>query len=433
MLRFVMYAALFIAQFVYSQAEYDVVFKNVNIVTMSDQKVLFQHHIAIQSNTIAAIVPAKKWKGSAKKEIDLKGKYIMPSLADAHVHLPSTEEELIRHFHLNLVNGVTKMRSMRGDWKHVDWKQKYNTAQSIYPKLYLTAPPVDRSMEATSEEWDAYVKACKEYEFEMIKILSIRSQNQFKILDSICKKYNIPLGGHFPRLASGNYLSEHVFFNSCYNSIEHLGGLTDAPDFFESRVAAIKKNNIVICPTLSWYSIGSGQYSIEELPLMHGMDYIAPSVMNEWINSTIKYREKLGVEAYKEEVKKELAHLDEKYKVIARLYNEGIPMILSPDASVRYMIPGFNMITEMELLQKAALSPFAILQMATSNFATFFNGNYGELRVGKDADFIVLNDNPLENLKTLKNIQGLYYQDHYLSTADLELLKKQLKEAIKDK
>ncbi|MDV7391348.1 amidohydrolase family protein, partial [Arthrospira platensis SPKY1] len=107
--------------------------------------------------------------------------------------------------------------------------------------------------------------------------------------------------------------------------------------------------------------------------------------------------------------------------------------ILSPDASVKYMIPGFNMITEMELLQKAALSPFAILQMATSNFATFFNGNYGELRVGKDADFIVLNDNPLENLKTLRNIQGLYYQDHYLSTADLELLKKQLKEAIKDK
>ena len=47
---------------------------------------------------------AKKSKLKGEKTIDLKEKYIMPSLADAHVHLPETEEELQRMFDLNLIS-----------------------------------------------------------------------------------------------------------------------------------------------------------------------------------------------------------------------------------------------------------------------------------------------------------------------------------------
>ena len=427
MKKFLFLATLLISQNILSQKQkYDLVFKNVNIVSMENDKVLLNQNIAILNGKIMVIENAKKSKQKAKKTIDLKGKYIMPSLADAHVHLPETEEELQRMFNLNLINGVTKLRSMRGDWKHKEWQNKYNAINTINPKLYLSAPPISRNLEATTAQLEEFVKAVKEHNYGFIKILSIKNQEIFTKLDSLCKKYEVPLGGHFPRLAMGNALNEDVFFNSNYTSIEHLGGLVGEPNLFESRIQAIKKNNIYITPTLLWYSIGSGQYSYEDLQKLHGMEYVSKTTMQEWLDKTKVYRDKIGEQAYKDEVAKELKDLEEKYQVIARLQKEGIKMLLSPDASSKYMMTGCNMIDEMELLKNANLSNFDILQMATVNFAAFYKEYSGFIKIDKPADFIILDKNPLEDLQTLKNVRGVYFNYNYLDVKALEALKKTL-------
>ena len=423
MQKIILFFVLAITQTLFSQTTFDLVFKNVNIVSMENDKVLLNQNIAILNGKIMVIENAKKSKLKAKKTIDLKGKYIMPSLADAHVHLPENEEELQRMFDLNLINGVTKLRSMRGDWKHKEWQNKFNTINSIYPKIYLSAPPISRNMEATPEQLEEFVKAVKEHNYGFIKILSVKNQEIFTQLDSLCKKYDVSLGGHFPRLAMGNSLNEDVFFNSNYKSIEHLGGLVGEPNLFESRIQAIKKNDIYICPTLLWYSIGSGQYSYEQLEKLPGMEFVSKETMQEWIEKTKIYREKIGEQAYKDEVAKELKDLEEKHQVIARLQKEGIKMLLSPDASSKYMMTGCNMVNEMELLKNANLSNFEILQMATVNFATFHKEYNGVIKVNKPADFIILDQNPLEDLQTLKNIKGVYFNFNYLDTKALEDMK----------
>ena len=423
MQKIILFFVLAITQTLFSQTTFDLVFKNVNIVSMENDKVLLNQNIAILNGKIMVIENAKKSKQKAKKTIDLKGKYIMPSLADAHVHLPENEEELQRMFDLNLINGVTKLRSMRGDWKHKEWQNKFNTINSIYPKIYLSAPPISRNMEATPEQLEEFVKAVKEHNYGFIKILSVKNQEIFTQLDSLCKKYDVSLGGHFPRLAMGNSLNEDVFFNSNYKSIEHLGGLVGEPNLFESRIQAIKKNDIYICPTLLWYSIGSGQYSYEQLEKLPGMEFVSKETMQEWIEKTKIYREKIGEQAYKDEVAKELKDLEEKHQVIARLQKKGIKMLLSPDASSKYMMTGCNMVNEMELLKNANLSNFEILQMATVNFATFHKEYNGVIKVNKPADFIILDQNPLEDLQTLKNIKGVYFNFNYLDTKALEDMK----------
>ena len=423
MQKIILFVVLAITQTLFSQTTYDLVFKNANIISMESDNVLLNQNIAILNGKIVVIENAKKSKLKAKKTIDLKGKYIMPSLADAHVHLPETEEELQRMFDLNLINGVTKLRSMRGDWKHKEWQNKFNTINSIYPKIYLSAPPISRNLEASTAQLEEFVKAVKDNNYGFIKILSIKNQEIFTQLDSLCKKYDVPLGGHFPRLAMGNSLNEDVFFNSNYKSIEHLGGLVGEPNLFESRIQAIKKNDIYICPTLLWYSIGSGQYSYEQLEKLPGMEFVSKETMQEWIEKTKIYREKIGEQAYKDEVAKELKDLEEKHQVIARLQKEGIKMLLSPDASSKYMMTGCNMVNEMELLKNANLSNFEILQMATVNFATFHKEYNGVIKVNKPADFIILDQNPLEDLQTLKNIKGVYFNFNYLDTKALEDMK----------
>ena len=133
-------------------------------------------------------------------------------------------------------------------------------------------------------------------------------------------------------------------------------------------------------------------------------------------------------EEYKKEVEKELKDLEEKYKVINRLQNEGTKKLLSPDASSKYMMTGCNMVSEMDLLKKANLTNFEILQMTTSNFSDFFKENYGVLKTGKDADFIILDENPLENLQTIKQVKGLYYNQIFISETELTALKSKLLE-----
>ena len=426
MQKIILFFVLAITQTLFSQTTFDLVFKNVNIVSMENDKVLLNQNIAILNGKIMVIENAKKSKLKAKKTIDLKGKYIMPSLADAHVHLPENEEELQRMFDLNLINGVTKLRSMRGDWKHKEWQNKFNTINSIYPKIYLSAPPISRNMEATPEQLEEFVKAVKEHNYGFIKILSVKNQEIFTQLDSLCKKYDVSLGGHFPRLAMGNSLNEDVFFNSNYKSIEHLGGLVGEPNLFESRIQAIKKNDIYICPTLLWYSIGSGQYSYEQLEKLPGMEFVSKETMQEWIEKTKIYREKIGEQAYKDEVAKELKDLEEKHQVIARLQKKGIKMLLSPDASSKYMMTGCNMVNEMELLKNANLSNFEILQMATVNFATFHKEYNGVIKVDKPADFIILDQNPLEDLQTLRNVKGVFFNNNYIDNKALEEIKKNL-------
>ena len=423
---------LVLSNYFISQAqEPDFIIKNVSIVSMKDNVVLKNKTIAIKDGKIIEI--AEKIKGKAKEVVDAKGKFLMPSLSDAHVHFPVKEEEMQTTLKLNLINGVTNLRSMRGDWNHVLWRDKFNAIDSYFPKLYLSPPPVSRGHDLSIVEIEDFVKAAKKHNLDFIKILSIKNQSVFKRLDSICAKYEIPLAGHYPRLASGNELNETVILNSNYTSFEHLGGLAgENNETIAKRIALLKQNNITICPTLSWYSIGSGRYTIEDARKMPGMEFISKAKMEEWTEGTNKYREKIGTMAYQEEVANELKALDEKYKIIKQLNEAGVPMILSPDASSKYMIAGFSVLGEMELLKNAQLSNYEILKMTTVNFAHFFKENYGTIEVGKDADFILLEANPLNDLSALKNIEGVYYNQHFLDKNVLTAMRKGLLSAVEN-
>ena len=409
--------------------EADVVFKNVSIVSMKDNSVLKNTSIAVKDGKIIAIGASIKLK--TKKLVEGNGKFLMPSISDAHVHFPATEEEFQNVLKLNLINGVTKLRSMRGDWKHVDWKAKYNTKESWYPKLYLSAPPITRALDWNAAEIEDFVSKSKNQGFDLIKILSIKSLSMFQELDRVCKINKMAIGGHYPSFGSINASDEQFIFDSNYSSFEHLGGLAgESQDVINRRVSLLKTKNKVVCPTLSWYNVGSGRYTIEELRKMPGMEYVAAAQVQEWLEATKNYRDKLGKVAYEEEVAKELMALEAKYKIVKQLHDEGVSMILSPDASSKYMIAGFSVLSEMELLKNAQLSNFEILKMTTVNFADFFNENYGTIEVGKNADFILLDGNPLESFSALKNVHGVYFNQQFLSTDMLNEMKQSLLKSV---
>jgi len=393
----------------------NLVIKNVAVINMVTNKAIKNQDVVVKAGKIISIANAQEQDYKNMVVIDGSGKYMMPSLTDAHVHLPKNESDLERFFILNLINGVTKVRSMRGDWKHLEWREKYNTETSVYPKLYLSAPAISRRDDFSSEELQEFIENARDFDF--VKILSIKNETLFKMLDSLCEVNEIKIGGHFP-----SNLTDAQIFKSSYASFEHLGGLTGQSELLENRLQEIKKKTIFICPTLSWYSVGSGRYSYEELRTQPGMQYVSKEMVNSWIEKTKQYRDKLGAKAYREEVNIELGKLDEKYHIIKKLNELGVKMLLSPDSSSKYMVAGFGVVGEMELLKNAELSNFEILKMATVNFSDLFKEDYGTIEEGKEADFILLNDNPLENINTLKTIEGVFFNENYLSKDALNKL-----------
>ena len=149
----------------------NLVIKNVAVINMNTNSALKNQDVVVKAGKIISIANAQEQDYKNMVVIDGSGKYMMPSLTDAHVHLPKNESDLERFFILNLINGVTKVRSMRGDWKHLEWREKYNTETSVYPKLYLSAPAISRRDDFSSEELQEIIKAftdlhilCHKYE-----------------------------------------------------------------------------------------------------------------------------------------------------------------------------------------------------------------------------------------------------------------------------
>jgi imidazolonepropionase-like amidohydrolase len=186
----------------------------------------------------------------------------------------------------------------------------------------------------------------------------------------------------------------------------------------------MKQNNIFVCPTMQWYAVGYGQYGIDEMLNQRGMEYISTEIKKDWAEKSKTYREKLGKEGFEKEKNQYALEMQERLRVTKRLNDEGVKLLVSPDSSSKFIIPGFGMLEEMGLYKKANLSNFDILKSATINFALLFNENYGTIETGKDADFILLSQNPLQDLKALENIEAVFFNKFYID-------KKQLNEIAK--
>lgn len=409
--------------------EIDLLFTNIHIVDIENNTVLRNQNIAIHNGKIVGI--SKDLSEHSTKIIDGAGNYIMPSLADAHIHLPETITEIERVLKLNLINGITKVRSMRGNWNHLNYRNELNNQESSNPKIYLTAPPIHRSFDLTLEEVEKYVGTAKKQGFDQIKILSIKNQSMFEMLNEKCKEYNMPLGGHIP-IASEGVISDEIIFNSQYSSLEHLGGLIGQPESYLNRINYLKEKEVYVCPTLQWYAIGYGQYSIEEMMQQRGMEFIDTADKNSWIESTKSYRQKLGEEAFKNEKNQYALEMKERFKVVKELSDLGIPLLLSPDSSSKFVVPGFGLYEEMKLYKQAGLSNQAILKAATLNFADLFKENNGKIELGREADFIFTKENPLDDIEAITQIRGVFYNNLYLNSDELKKIAQELMPTTKN-
>lgn len=104
----------------------------------------------------------------------------------------------------------------------------------------------------------------------------------------------------------------------------------------------------------------------------------------------------------------------------------GVKMLTGSDTGGGFVIPGFSLHQEFDLLEEAGLAPLDVLQMTTLNGAQFLGreSTMGSVAEGKDADLVLLTDDPLVSVQNLHNIFAVVRAGAYHTAADLDGLKK---------
>jgi hypothetical protein len=281
------------------QQSYNYILRNVNVIPISKDTILKNQMVVITGNKITLITNDND-KGFMPNDrfiiLDCKGKYLMPGLADMHAHFPEYTE-LKTYFTLNLLAGVTTIRSMRGDEKHLNIKKDANLPQL---NLLLSSPPVTRSLNIDKRVADSIVTKSKENDFAFLKVLSLKDSLSFVNLAAACKKNDFPFCGH-----GLTNISMPLLLNSGYKSIEHLTGyaenLKKSEDYVEKLIKLTAKNNVYNCATEDYFELGYNMQPLSELKKRHGLQYISDTTIAKWDKEINEDQAKMGDAKLKEQ------------------------------------------------------------------------------------------------------------------------------------
>ena len=140
-LVFVMLVVFLFPNFVSAQEDTTIAFVGVNVVPMDTEEVLLDQTVITQNGLITEVGPkAEVQVPENAKIIAGNGNYLMPGLADMHVHLYSDPDP--DFMQLFLAEGVTTIGNLSGLPEHLEWKQEVISGERIGPTIYTTGPTI---------------------------------------------------------------------------------------------------------------------------------------------------------------------------------------------------------------------------------------------------------------------------------------------------
>lgn len=106
------------------------------------------------------------------------------------------------------------------------------------------------------------------------------------------------------------------------------------------------------------------------------------------------------------------------------LNEDGVRLMSGTDTPLAYEVPGFSLHQELETLADVGLSPYDVLKTSTYNPALYLGklDEFGTIEVGKRADLVLLEANPLDDIMNTRQIAGMMVRGRYFDRSDLDLM-----------
>ena len=413
---------VFLAQFINSQ---NIILKNVSVIPVNHEVTISNCNVYLRSGKIEKIEAfGSKQIMKGYTIIDCKGKFLVPGLADMHAHFPDKDSpiKLQEYLKLNLAAGVTTLRSMRGEFSQLALRDSVILGKKLAPEIFVSYVFPEKDSLLTKESIEKIVVDAKNNKYDFIKYLGGINETNFNYLIESCQKNEFPIEGH----AYNRSLEKSI--NAGFASVEHyqplLSAYTKDSINYKNTLLNMKTKGVAFCPTLSFYHIYSFKFSEKTLLERNGMIYVSAKVKSVWLK---EYKDALKStqdqlktdfeNKYLNVYKQQFLKFD---KIFKSAVEAGVLVLLSPDDGI-FNVPGFGMYEEMILYKAAGLSNYQILKCATYNAAVHFKQQklWGSVEVGKKANLLLLNANPLENIENIKQVEATILNGKYYSQKDL--------------
>lgn len=428
-------AALFVLSAFGPGPDSVVAFVDVTVVPMDRERVVPGQTVVVRGDRIVAIGPADKVKvpeGSVR--VAGTGKFLMPGLAEMHAHIPggqASDSVVERTLFLYVSGGITTVRGMLGHPRHLELRDRAARGELISPTIYTSGPSFNGNSVSSPAEGVAMVKEQKAAGYDFLKVHPGLTRKVFDAVASTAQRSGIRLAGHVP-LAVG--LSGAL--QARYATIDHLDGYVEAMQrpgapiataeskFFglnlgeqldETRLAwlvqATRKAGVWNVPTQTLMENLAPGVSAEELARRPEMRYVSPKNLAQWAEVKNSLLEETG-----STVASAQRLMQVRRKLIKALHAGGAGLLLGSDAPQIYNVPGFSTHRELESLVAAGLTPYQALETGTRNVAVFFGTlrNTGTIEVGKRADLMLLDANPLDDVRNTTRRGGVMLRGKWL-------------------
>ena len=423
MLAFVLVGSVLVSDCALARGESNaIVFAHVNVVPMDGDRILADQNVTVVDDKIASIEPAV---GAVvpkdAKVIDASGKFLMPGLGEMHAHLPEPSEppEYMRTtLALYIANGVTTVRCMRGFPNHLAARQDVISGKFLGPSLFLAGPGLGGDSIRSPEDGIKQVMQQKAEGWDMIKIYPGLTRAEYDAIMTTARRIGMRTGGHVP----ADVGIEHAL-QMGQETIEHLDGYWEALHFEKFvpdeplKAMAIKTREAGVwnTPTMAIFHFDLGLESLHSALARQEMEYLPVFQVNRWVR------------LFDEHVSKEHPAVDvsrivhqNRERFLRELNNVGAQILFGTDSPNLFEVPGFSVYAELAAVQQAGLSPYDVLLSATRRVGEYLRKNVGTVSVGAQADLILLDANPVEDVANVRKQAGVMLRGQWFPRSELQ-------------
>jgi imidazolonepropionase-like amidohydrolase len=390
--------------------------------------------------------------------VDGRGKFLIPGLWDMHIHVLDEKA-----FPLFTANGVTGVRIMWGAPEHLKWREQAEKGEIVAPRLKVGSPIVDGPKPVwpgtrgvkNAEEARAAVQEYKKAGYDFIKVYSLLSRESYFAIADEAKKQGISFEGHIPYTVSqqeaidaGQKSTEHLMgiVSACSTKDEEFraalgaaapegmakvtevylkmaGGVSAAysEPLRDTLMASFAKASLWHTPTLV---VLKGTSYMDELAKFKDprMKYISPYVSASWAPEK-DWRFKNRTAADWEAAKKSYFNNLGIVALMSKTGSKG-KMLAGTDCFNPYVYPGFSLHEELQQFVLTGMTPGEALATATVNPARYYGEKSGEVKQGMRADLVLVDADPLVDIKNTTKISGVLQRGRWFDRAELDGLLK---------
>jgi len=425
-------------------AQQPVVIQGGTLVNVQDGTLTQNTVIVVEGDRIVSVSGTRESVPRGATIVDATGKYILPGLIDLHVHYKDWSAEL----YLN--HGVTTVVSL-GDtheWIKVQ-SEGINRGVIPGPRLFYSTrnvdgPPQDLStyfvrphVHLLKDPEDAHA-VMREYisgQVNAVKVYDGLTPAMLRAIVAEADKANIPVIGHFKDVRIAAEVGAH--------GIEHLAAVANAVVDNQAREEALKKvrkelrlpavcfmdqrklpeivqlmvqKGLYLNPTLrmGWQgdrALREKGFHYEDFDLLIN-DWRLRYVPLSWRLANLKEYQEVGLWHWTDlsQYEQDLFHqgYTNSQRIVKAFVDAGGRLYAGTD-SANMAVPGLSLHQEMELLVDAGVSPLQALQAATINPAEVMRmrDRLGTVEEGKVGDVLVLDANPLEDIRNTRKIASV--------------------------